>query len=330
MSAMFLRWGVLGATAYISGHVLPAINASPTGVVAVVASGRAGRAAATAVAHQYGARSVAGYDDVLASADVDAVYIALPNALHAEWACRALSAGKHVLVEKPLAMTPEEVSAVGEAAAAAGRTAMEAFMYRFHPQHAVAHDAVGSGAIGELRGVRASFAFEIRDERNIRLNASLGGGATWDVGCYPVDVARWYLGTPLAVRAFRRSRPSGLDSTVAAVLEFGGGRFATIDYSIDYGPRAWYELQGTTGSVTVHNAWAMKSTPARVTIAIGDNSVRDVTVAAADHYGCQVRAFEEAVLNGREAPYALTESVENARVTQAVLRAATTGEGMTL
>lgn len=324
MSDQRVQWGVLGATAYISGHMLSAIDASPTGVVTAVGSRPSSLSEAAGIAARYGARAVEGYDAVLASGDVDAVYIALPNTMHVEWACRALQAGKHVLVEKPLAMTPEDVLTVRDAARTARRRAMEAFMYRFHPQHAIARDALANGAIGELRAVRASFAFGIHDPGNIRLDPALGGGATWDVGCYPVDVARWYLGTPLAARAFSSPRPNGLDGTVAAVLDFGGGRFATIDYSIDYGPQSSYELQGTTGWIKVHNAWAMKGMQARITIAKGDGPPHEVIVQPVDHYELQVRAFEAAVLYGHSAPYSLAESVENAAATRGVLQAAMT------
>lgn len=319
-----LRWGVLGSSAYISGLVVPAVLASATGTVQAVATRGDGSDPTTRLAVRSGARLEASYQDVVAAADVDAVYVPLPNSLHVRWALAAIEAGKHVLVEKPLATTQDEVRTVLDAARAHGVSVMEAFMYRFHPQHRRVHELVASGAVGEVQGVRSAFAFRIDDPRNIRLDPTLGGGATWDVGCYATEVAHWYLDDePVGVRSVVHQRPgTGLDTTVAAVLDFPGGRFATIDYSIDHGQQATYEVQGTRGSVRVENAWAMAGEPATVVVRGADGAVTREVLPPADHYLAQVGAFERAVLTGAPVPFTATDTLRNVRTLEAVLAAA--------
>lgn len=319
-----VRWGILGSSAYISSLVVPAVLASPTGELRVVATRGHGDDPTTRRAVDAGARLAASYDDVVAASDVDAVYVPLPNTLHVPWALAAIEAGKHVLVEKPLAMTPEDVRRVLDAARTRGVQVMEAFMYRFHPQHRRVHEIVASGRIGQVQGVRSAFAFRIDDPRNIRLRPDLGGGATWDVGGYATDVALWYLDDePTAVRSVVHRRPgTDLDTTVAAVLELPGGRFATLDYSIDHGQQATYEVQGTDGAVRVENAWAMAGDPAVVVVRGADGTVTREVVAPADHYLEQVTAFERAVLTGGPVPFGHEDSMRNVRTLDAVLAAA--------
>ncbi|WP_456785866.1 Gfo/Idh/MocA family protein [Cellulomonas sp. P5_C5] len=316
-----VRWGVLGSSAYISGLVVPAIVSSPTGALAAVATRGDGTDATSRLAVEHGAALLPDYAAVVDSPDVDAVYVPLPNTLHVEWVLRAVEAGKHVLVEKPLAMTEAQVDKVLTAAADRGVVVMEAFMYRFHPQHALVHDLIAEGRIGEVRGVRASFAFRIDDPRNIRLSPELGGGATWDVGCYATDVAHWYLqDAPTTVRATARRRPgTDLDSTVAAVLEFPGDRFAVLDYSIDFGQQASYEVQGTAGSISVPNAWAMREDQATVVVRDQHGVRTETVVAPADHYRAEVVAFERAVLDGAASPYSATDSLRNAQTLERIL-----------
>ncbi|GAB2712427.1 Gfo/Idh/MocA family protein [Kitasatospora kifunensis] len=322
-----LRWGVLGATAYISGHLLPAIAATDGCAVAAVASRPRHHARALEVAKPYGATAHQDYAALIADPDLDVVYIALPNTDHVEWTVRALAAGKHVLVEKPMAMSEEGVGRIEQAADAASRLAMEAFMYRCHPQQQRAAALLASDAVGELRLVRAAFAFEIPSgSGNIRLDAALGGGATWDVGCYAIDVPQLFFGRApdrVGARFFRRTGLA-VETSATGWMDFGGGRAAVLDYSIDYGPRAWYELQGTRGTITVHNAWAMAGENGVVTVRTADG-VRTETVPADNHYQGQVAAFARAVAEGRPTPCPLVDSRRAARVGAALVRSAAAG-----
>jgi xylose dehydrogenase (NAD/NADP) len=319
-----LRWGVLGATAYISGLLMPAIAHAAGCSLAAVASRPERYVQASAVAAQYEAIAHKNYASLVADPDIDAVYIALPNTDHVEWALQALAAGKHVLVEKPMAMNEDDVLRIECAAARAGRTVMEAFMYRFHPQQQRAADLLAAGVVGELRVVRASFAFAIpTGSGNIRLDSSLGGGATWDVGCYAIDVPQLFFGqAPNQVRAQFSSRPGfNIETSAVGWMDFGGGRSAVLDYSIDYGPRASYELQGTRGTITVRNAWAMGGENGVISV-LTPEGVSEELIPAVDHYQRQVRDFAQAVRHGRPSPLPLTESRRTARVGAALMASA--------
>jgi predicted dehydrogenase len=322
-----LRWGVLGATSYIATHLMPAIAATPGCALTALASRPERAAAAAQLGRAHGATAHPHYAALLADPAVDAVYIPLPNTEHVDWTLRALEAGKHVLVEKPMAMDEEGCARIEKAAQAASRTVMEAFMYRFHPQQQRAADILASGQIGELRLVRASFAFRIETgSGNIRLDPALGGGATWDVGCYAVDVPLFFFGqAPQQVSARFSSRPGlTVDTSAVATMDFGKGRSAVVDYSIDYGPRAAYELQGTHGTLMVRNAWAMDGEDGLITV-LTEDGVREETVPSANHYQRQVEAFARAVRDGARAPMPLADSRRTARVGSAFVASATAG-----
>ncbi|MFD3726598.1 Gfo/Idh/MocA family protein [Streptomyces sp. NPDC058671] len=322
-----LRWGVLGATSYIATHLMPVVASTPGCALTAVASRPERHAAAAELGRTYGATAHADYQALVEDPAVDAVYIPLPNTDHVDWTLRALAAGKHVLVEKPMAMDEEGCARIEKAAEAASRTVMEAFMYRFHPQQRRAAEILRSGEIGELRLVRASFAFRIESgSGNIRLDPALGGGATWDVGCYAVDVPLLFFGeAPHQVSARFSSRPGlTVDTSAVATMDFGQGRSAVVDYSIDYGPRAAYELQGTHGTLTVRNAWAMEGEDGVITVLSGDG-VREETVPSANHYQRQVAAFAQAVRDGSPAPMSLAESRRTARVSSAFVASAAAG-----
>ncbi|MFT7834735.1 Gfo/Idh/MocA family oxidoreductase [Saccharothrix sp. BKS2] len=353
-----MRWGVLGATSHIAGRVLPAVGRVPGNVVAAVA-GRPGRlAAAGEVARRFGARVHDGYEALLLDPEVDAVYVALPNSEHVPWVLRALDAGKHVLVEKPMALSEEDCLRVVRAAGEL--VVMEAYMYRFHPQQRRVAELLAEGrAIGGLRVVRAAFAYPTPVEGNIRFDPALGGGATWDVGCYAFDVPLWAFGEePRRVWArFHESGGSaggrgnggsggsggkgGVDLGAVAVLDFGGGRSAVLDYSLEYGPRAHYELQGTRGSISVRNAWTTPHEDGLITVVALDG-VREEVVPAADAYELQVAAFADAVGRQRGGEgegeekgergllVSLGHSVRVARVGEALVRANAVGDWVEL
>jgi len=324
-----LRWGVLGATAHISTRVAPAIHRTPGNTVTAVAA-RPGRVDASArFAGRFGATVHDGLDRLPADADVDAVYIALPNSEHVPWTLRALAAGKHVLCEKPLALAEAGVERVRRAAG--GLTVVEAYMYRFHPQQRRVAQLLASGAVGELRVVRAAFAGRMDLVGNIRRDPALGGGATWDVGCYAVDVSLWAFGRlPLAVRArFHAEGGAAVDTSGVATLDFGEGCSALLDYGFDYGPRSRYELQGTHGSISVRNAWAGSGEDGVITLVTPEGTTVE-TIPAADPYEHQAAAFHEAVRTGNAPLVTLADSRRTARVGEALVESARTGADVVL
>ena len=202
---------MLGCAAIAINKVIPAMQRSQRCEVVAIGSRDADRAAEAAA--QLGiARSHGSYEDVLADEGVEAVYIPLPNHLHAEWTERAAAAGKHVLCEKPLGLGVAEVEGMIEACRAAGVLLMEAFMYRLHPLWQRTHELVADGTIGELRAIQARFTYCNLDPTNIRNIADYGGGAVMDIGCYPINVARWFFGgEPDSVSAAVSPRPDVRD-----------------------------------------------------------------------------------------------------------------------
>ena len=314
-----VRWGVLGA-ARITRRSIPGITGADNAKLVAIASRN--QAKGEAAAKQWDIPTTyTDYDALLADPQIDAVYIPLPNTLHVEWTLRAIAAGKAVLCEKPIALVPEDVQRIADAAAAKGVAVMEAFMYRFHPQHLRLRELLESGIIGTPRMLRATNSFVVADGYNIRLDKDMGGGATWDVGCYGINVARWMFGSePQTVTAQATIR-NGVDVEAAAILDFGQDRRAVLDYSMAYGRRSFYEIIGTKGALSVENMWQDSETPATLYIRTDADGVRTEEFAPVSHFQLEVEAFGAAVLAGQSAPYPLSDSLLNARACVATLRA---------
>jgi D-xylose 1-dehydrogenase (NADP+, D-xylono-1,5-lactone-forming) len=242
-----VRWGII-STAKINARVLPQLRESPqVELVAVASRSQAGAdeyARAEGIAHAYGS-----YEDLLADAEIESVYIPLPNSMHVEWAIKALEAGKHVLCEKPL---DRRVAAVERAFAAAertGRILMEGFMYRHHPQTRRARELVEQGEIGELRVLRSSFGFTLDAKGDVRFSTELDGGALMDVGCYCVSGSRLFAGEPETAVGRQVLGPSGVDVRFAATLVFPGEVLAHFDCGLDVPANALLEVVGSRGTL---------------------------------------------------------------------------------
>jgi predicted dehydrogenase len=250
-----LSWGVLGCANFARKRTIPALLETPSAHLAGVASRGAERAAEFRA--QFGLeRAYASYEALLGDPGVQAVYIPLPNGLHADWTIRAVEAGKHVVCEKPFAADAAEARRVAEAAARSGRRVMEAFMWRFHPQHLRARALVDSGAIGTVQLVRGAFSFPLDRGPNVRWRPELAGGSLMDLGCYPISAARFYLGRePLSAWARGEiDAEFGVDRRVAGCLEFPGGR-ALFDCAFDLPFRPDLEIVGERGTLHFPRAW---------------------------------------------------------------------------
>ena len=321
-----VRWGVLGCAAIAINKVIPAMQRSQRCDVVAIGSREGDRAAATAA--QLGiARSHGSYDGVLADDAVEAVYIPLPNHLHAEWTKRAAAAGKHVLCEKPLGLDVAEVEDMIEACRAAGVLLMEAFMYRHHPLWQRTHELVAEGAIGELLAIQARFMYHNLDPTNIRNIADYGGGAAMDIGCYPINVARWFFdGEPHNVSAAVRRDPAfGTDVLTSAVLDFAAGRQATFTCATQLEPDQRVHLLGTAGRLEVEIPFNIPpDLPTRVVLAAGGDPpvAPDLTVyelPPCDQYTVQGDAFSRAVRDGLPAPTPPEDAIGNMRVIEQIL-----------
>ncbi len=319
-----VRWGVLGAANIAVKALLPAIRQSANGRVVAIASRDGARA--QHVAEQYpGARAFDSYDALLEDADVEAVYIPLPNALHAEWTERAAAAGKHVLCEKPFGTTAGEVRRMIEVCRQAGVLLMEAFMYRFHPQVQWALDQLAEGVIGDIRLVRSAFAFDIRNRpADIRLKAALAGGSLMDVGCYPLNfaLAVFDLARPAAIAARVDVPPaSEVERTLAAVLDFGAGRMAIIDSSFEQPWHQSVEVVGESGRLMLERPFQPGRQETFVRIERGDET-RERRFAPVDQYQLEVEHFGACVRAGTAPALSTEGSLRQAEVVEAIYQAA--------
>jgi D-xylose 1-dehydrogenase (NADP+, D-xylono-1,5-lactone-forming) len=320
---MTLSVGLL-STARINDAIL--IGAAGSDAVEVVAvSSRDPERARTYAAEKGLERAYGSYEELLAS-DVDAVYIALPNALHVEWAHKALAAGKHVLVEKPLTRKPEEVDPLFDAAEQAGRVVMEAYAWRHAPQGRRIAELVADGAVGELRLVRGCFRGTMAAD-DVRMVRALGGGALLDVGCYPVGSMRLLAGEPERVEAQQVLGGDGVDVRFAATLRFANDVLGVFDCSFDEPYHVELEVVGSEGILNTRDPW-LGQTP-ELTVRRGSD-VEAVEVERPDIYAEQWDGFARAVTGERSDVLDRVETRAQARTLDALLRAAETGVAVTL
>jgi predicted dehydrogenase len=321
-----VRWGVLGCASIAVRKVIPAMRRSGRCEVVAIASRDGDRAAV--VAADLGVRRHYGsYDDLLADADVEAVYIPLPNHLHATWTLRAAAAGKHVLCEKPLALTAAEAAGMIEGCRTAGVALMEAFMYRLHPMWRRVRSLIDNGAIGELATIQGFFSYRNMDPENIRNIAAYGGGALMDIGCYPINVARWMFdGEPDGVAAAVRYDPAfGTDVLSSAVLDFGG-RHATFTCSTQIEDDQRVHLMGTEGRLLVEIPFNIPpDRPTRIIRAAGGDppvapGIEVITVPPADPYETQADAFSAAIRDDSPVPIPPEDAIGNLVVIERILR----------
>ena len=293
-----LRWGILGP-GRIAPRIVRALDGNPRGELVAVAGRDPERAAAFAAAHG-GVRVHPSFRALLDDPAIDVVYIALPNSLHAEWTVAALDAGKHVLCEKPLALTVAEVDAVAAAAERNGRIAVEAFMYLHHPQTLQALELVRSGVLGTIQVVNAAFSFFLTHPNDPRVDPDLGGGSLWDVGCYPVSISRRIAGEePAAVSAYARFDERGVDRALVGVLRFPSGLLAHFESGFGAADRERVEVVGSEATLVVHTPFLPEPDgPApRLTI-LRDGRVEAVAVESVDDYRAEVDDLQAAILDG--------------------------------
>ncbi len=329
-----VAWGVLGS-AWINTLAIPGLLMAENARLLAVSSRRAG--VAEADRQRWGAaRAYASYPALLADPEIDAVYIPLPNHLHAEWAIAALRAGKHVLCEKPLALSVGEVEAIAAAAEQSGKLAVEAFMYRFAPRWRRAMDLVAGGAIGEARLIRITLAFkQFYDAYNIRFDPAAGGGALWDMGCYAVNMSRLiFAAEPERVHASRWVRPGErVDTTTSGILDFGNGRMATFSVSFDFiNPLAQVEIVGTDGWISLQGT-GMRGEPFTRLLRhrFGDEVFLDgvepvvESFPAANMFAAEFHDIGQAILGAGAPRYPLADALANARTMAALIESTATG-----
>jgi len=330
-----LRFGILGA-ARINERLLPAIVEAANAELVAIASRRPGAAAETLAKYAPGLSGVHTYDDLdslLDDSQVQAVYLPMANHEHGEWALKAIQRGKHVLCEKPMALSVADIEAIESAAKTQGVVVMEGFMYRFHPQHARVRELIDSGLIGEVRAVHSSFSFIMRPARLYRLAESTerGGGAMWDIGPYAIHSARWCFDVPpVAVSAIAKYVDSGADITTSGVIDFGDGKHAHFDVSFEWARQSSYSVVGTKGGVRCHSAWVLAEDVPVVSWWTEDGQSGEEKLPAANHFVLEVEHFSDCVLNGKSPLLSLEDAKFNCKTIEAVLQSAASGKSVKL
>jgi len=299
-----LRWGILSTAGIARQKVIPGIQRADRCRVVAIASRDAARA--NEVAHQAGIpRAHSSYEALLADPDVDAVYIPLPNHLHAEWTIAAARAGKHVMCEKPLALTSADAEQMVEVAAEEGVRLMEAFMYRLHPSWVAVRQLVASGRIGKLMAVQSWFSYFNDDPTNIRNIREFGGGALFDIGCYSVNLSRMLFdGEPTRVQAsILRDPASGVDIVASGLLEFVDG-VATFSCSTRAEDDQRVHVYGTDGRISIGIPFNIPpDRPTHVFLSHGGEPpvnpmTETITFETADPYSVEASSFAAAILEG--------------------------------
>lgn len=322
MSDRKLRWGLL-STARINRSIIPPLRLSPRNELTAVASRSLDKAQAYASAWNI-PRVFGSYEAMLADPDIDVIYNPLPNSLHAHWTIQAARAGKHVLCEKPLAMSVEEVDAMAEAAAQYKVVVAEAFMYRHHPQTLKVKELVDSGAIGQLRLVRGSFSFTLSRPGDVRLDPALGGGSIWDVGCYPISYARTIIGAePIEVFGRQVSGPTGVDETFTGNLTFPNHVHAQFDCSFRAPFRTHMEIVGSEAALTITRPFK-PGTDEHILLTRGDVMER-IPVPGGELYLGEIEDLADAILLGQPTRVSLADSRANVATIVALLKSAASG-----
>jgi len=326
-----LAWGVLSTAKIGREKVIPAIQASALGRVAAIAS-RDGDTAARVARNLGIARAYGSYEDLLADPAIAAIYNPLPNHLHVPWTIRAMEAGKHVLCEKPVALTAAEAGQLIAARARTGRVVAEAFMVRHAPQWRRARDIARSGRIGEVRAIQTFFSYFLRDPANVRNRADIGGGGLMDIGCYAIATARYVFGAePQRVAALAERDPEmGIDRLTSALLEFPGERHLTFTCATQLSAHQRVTIVGTTGRIEILVPFnAPNDRPTRIAVDDGRDlfggGATQEDFPTADQYALQADDFVRAVRGEVALEFPIEDAVANMRVIEAAFRAAAGG-----
>jgi xylose dehydrogenase (NAD/NADP) len=319
MGKNVVNWGVLGCAAIAGKSVIPGILAADNAKLYAIAGRRAG-SKLDDFRDRFGpVRTYTSYEELLEDPGIDAVYIPLPNALHCEWTLKAAEKKKHILCEKPLGISAEEVTAMKAAADENGVLLMEAFAYRHSPLTEKVKELVDAGTVGRVRFMESHFCFRLDDPENVRLVRELGGGATYDIGCYNLNIIRHIIGSePTAVFASGEvDAGTGVDMSSCVMLEFDGGIKAVSYCSFGCAPRSEYTIAGESGYIHVP---AVFNQAGETSIIIVRSSGREVINVNCPHnYMLEVEQFGRCILNGEKPLITYEDSLNNAKVIDMVL-----------
>ena len=328
MTNKTLNWGLL-STARINRALIPPLQVSKRNHLLAVAS-RSQETADAYAKEKKISRAYGSYEALLADPEIDVIYNPLPNHLHAEWTIKAVEAGKHVLCEKPLALSVAEVDAIHAAAHKHGRVVAEAFMYRHHPQTLKVQELVKDGSIGSLKLIRGSFSFILSREEDIRLlDPAMGGGSIWDVGCYPISYARTVVGeNPLEVFGWQVTGKTGIDETFVGQLRFAGDVHAQFDSSFVIPFHSFMEIVGSEGTLSIPTPFK-PGVNERIFLT-RDEKTETIKVKGQELYLGEVEDMADAILLGKDSLVSLHDSRANVAVINGLLESARVGKSVKL
>jgi D-xylose 1-dehydrogenase (NADP+, D-xylono-1,5-lactone-forming) len=320
-----VRWGLL-STAHINQDLIPAIRASKRGKLVAVASRTLPKA------EQYASEwniplAFGTYQEMLDSGKIDAVYISLPNHMHAEWSIKAMTAGVHVLCEKPFAITLEQVDQMIQTSKKTGRILAEAFMYRHHPQTKIVGEWVRTGRLGEINLISSLFDFKLTNRNDVRLIPEYGGGCLWDMGVYPLSFAQYvYGGPPEAVFSTQWLGDTGVDEIFAGQMIYSGSRFAQIASSFRTEYHVNLEIIGTDGRLSLTRPFSDMDDNRRLLFYPNQGKAQEIPVPEQELYIGEVEDMHTAILDNAPCYLTLQETRNHIRTAVALYQSANTGK----
>lgn len=321
-----VKWGIMSTAGIGATKVIPAMQNSKHCDIQAIASLSLEKAKALATKLTI-PRTFGSYEELLNCAEIDAVYIPLPNHLHVPWSIKALEAGKHVLCEKPIALSAPEAQKLLDASEKhPNLKIMEAFMYRHHPQWRKARELAASGKIGSLQTIQSFFSYYNTDPANIRNMANIGGGGLMDIGCYTISLARFIFGAePQKVCGLMEYDPQlGVDRLTSAILDFSRGT-STFTCSTQLAPYQRVNIFGTRGRIEIEiPVNAPPDQPCRLWCQTQDQT-EEISFPICDQYTLQGDLFSKAILNDTDVPTPLEDAVANMKVIDAIVQSATSG-----
>ena len=320
-----VKWGILSTATIGREKVIPAMQKGKYCEIIAIASRSLERAKSVAAKLSI-PKAYGSYDELLANTDLDAIYNPLPNHLHVPWSIKALEAGKHVLCEKPIALSTDEAQELIDASKKHSRLkVMEAFMYRHHPQWQHAKELVMSGSIGELKTIQSFFSYTNCDPENIRNKASMGGGGLMDIGCYNISLSRFIFDCePRKVLGLiEHDTNFNVDRIASCILDFGSGS-STFTCSTQMTPYQRVNIYGTNGRVEIEIPF---NAPSERVCRIWHerDEIREIEVEPCNQYTIQGDLFSQAVLQDTHVPTPLEDGLKNLKVIEDLVRSARSG-----
>ena len=311
-----IRWGILGCARIARMQVVPAMQRCANAQLQAVASRDPAKLAEFhALFGQFTAHAT--YEALLEDPQVDAIYVPLPNSMHCEWAIKAMRHGKHVLCEKPLALSAGEAERMAATASECGVLLMEAFMYRYTDRTKKIRAVLDSGVLGEIRSINSTFRFFLDRENTIKENPELGGGALYDVGCYPLNLIGLIAQDEPVSVAVANESTHGVDVNLSAMLRYPSGLIASLHCGFNAFGRMHTEITGTHGLLLAPDTFL--NDVGRLELFTTSRGAESIEVIESDRYASEIEDFSAAILENRAPALSLEESIRNMRVMERLL-----------